>query len=89
MPLKCKGEVWPPNNLEYFLTEVYRSVRTGNGKPSTFDTAYLLNRFRSEFDMQGIPFFVRSVIFPLVLFLGKVRGLDKKFKYAPAAVDVQ
>jgi hypothetical protein len=36
--------------------------------------------------MLGIPAFVKRVIFPVVLFVGRLRGLNKKFKDAPEAV---
>lgn len=46
---------------------------------------YLMNRYRSEFSMQEIPGFVQAVIFPIVLFLGKLQGKHKKFENAPEA----
>ncbi|MCE6987591.1 cupin domain-containing protein [Dyadobacter sp. CY323] len=84
--LRCTGEIWPPYNIEYFLGEVYRSSReNGGGRPAAFDAAYLLSKYRSEFDMLGIPAFVKKVIFPVVLFIGKLRGWDGRFKGAPEA----
>lgn len=84
--LLCKGEIWPPHNIEYFLAEIYRSSReNGNGRPGSFDAAYLLRKYRAEFDMLGIPAFVKKVIFPIILFLGKMRGKDERFKNAPEA----
>lgn len=85
--LRCSGEIWPPHNIEYFLSEIYRSSRQNRkGVPAPFDAAYLLRKYATEFDMLGIPTFVKKVIFPLVLFTGKLRGLDKKFKDAPDAI---
>lgn len=84
--LKCIGEVSPPHNLEYFLTEIYRSTRSGNGKPGAFDSAFLLSRFKSEFDMQEIPGFVKNVVFPIILAWGKLRGQHKKFADAPSPI---
>ncbi|SEJ73224.1 Cupin domain protein [Dyadobacter sp. SG02] len=84
--LYCDGEIWPPHNIEYFLSEIYRSSReNGNGRPAAFDAAYLLRKYRTEFDMLGIPAFVKKVIFPVVLFLGKIRGKNKRFQNAPEA----
>lgn len=84
--LHCKGEIWPPHNIEYFLGEIYRSSREhGGGRPGAFDSAYLLRKYSTEFDMLGIPAFVKKVIFPVVLFLGKLQGKDKRFKNAPEA----
>lgn len=86
-PLVCKGWVRPAHNIEYFLTEIYASTKANGGKkPSDFDAAWLLTRYGSEFDMAGIPGFVKKVIFPLVLFTGKLAGKHKKFAGAPEPV---
>jgi mannose-6-phosphate isomerase-like protein (cupin superfamily) len=85
-PLRCTGYVRPALNFEYFLTHIYESTKYNGGKrPSTFDAAYLLDRYRSEFDMLDIPGFVKKAVFPLVLFFGKLMGKHRKFKGAPAA----
>jgi quercetin dioxygenase-like cupin family protein len=84
-PLRCSGEIWPPDNIEYFLGEIYRSMREGSSnRPQIFDAAFLLNRYSSEFDMHEIPNFVKKVIFPITLFIGKLKGKHKKFAGAPA-----
>jgi quercetin dioxygenase-like cupin family protein len=84
--LHCKGWAAPAYNLEYFLTEIYRSVKANGGhRPSTYDAAFLLKKYKSEFDMIGIPSFVRTVIFPIVRFLGALTGKYRKFEGAPAA----
>jgi quercetin dioxygenase-like cupin family protein len=86
--LKCKGQVWPANNLEYFLTQVYRSIKANkHGRPGTFDAAWLLARYKTEFDMVGIPPLVRKLIFPVAIFTGRLRGLDRKYKGAPSPVE--
>jgi quercetin dioxygenase-like cupin family protein len=82
-PLKCTGEVWPAHNLEYFLSEIYRSTKENNGRPGPFDAAFLLSRYKTEFDMAEIPAFVKKVIFPLTLFIGKIRGQHLRYKDAP------
>lgn len=84
--LHCEGEIWPPHNIEYFLAEIYRSSREqGNGRPGAFDSAYLLGKYHTEFDMLGIPTFVKKVIFPVILFLGKILGKGRRFQNAPEA----
>ncbi len=45
--------------------------------------AYLLNRYRSEFDMLDIPSIVKKVVFPVLLFIGKLLGKQRKFEGAP------
>jgi hypothetical protein len=85
--LRCKAYVHPAHNFEYFLTHIYDSMKANGGKqPGTFDAAYLLDRYRSEFDMLDIPSFVKKVIFPVVLFLGKLLGMHRKFGGAPEPV---
>ncbi len=85
--LLCTGKVMPPHNLEFFLSEIFRSTNVNDGKrPGTFDVAFLLHRYRSEFDMLEIPVFVKKVVFPVVLFLGRFFGKYEKFKNAPEPV---
>ena len=87
--LRCKGFITPVHNFEYFLTEIYRSTReAGNGRPQAFDAAYLLNRYKSEFDMLDIPWIVKKVIFPVTLFTGRLKGKHKKFADAPEPVKI-
>lgn len=43
--LVCTGYVQPPDNLEYFLTELYKSQReNGGSRPDPFETAFLMRR---------------------------------------------
>ena len=87
--LKCKGFISPVNNFEYFLTEIFRSTREGGqGRPQTFDAAFLLNRYKSEFDMFDIPWFVKKVIFPLARLTGRLKGLHKRYANAPQPVKI-
>jgi len=84
--LICRGWAKPAYNLEYFLTEIYRSVKANGGKgPTAFDGAYLLTKYKTEFDLKEIPTFVKKVIFPITLLLGKLQGKHRKFDGAPNA----
>ena len=86
-PLICKGWVKPAHNIEYFLTEIYKSTKANGGKrPDNFDAAWLLTKYKSELDMSEIPSFVKKVIFPITLFFGKLSKKHKKFKDAPEPV---
>lgn len=86
-PLVCKGWIKPADNIVYFLSSIYQSIAaSGTGKPDTFDVAWLLKHYRSEFEMTGIPVFVQKVIFPMALFFGKLSGKHRKFEHAPAPV---
>ncbi len=83
-PMKCTGWIKPPNNIEYFLTEIYKSTKENGGKqPKSFDGAYLSAKYKSEFDMVEIPGFVKKVIFPLTIFFGKIAGKHKKYEDGP------
>jgi quercetin dioxygenase-like cupin family protein len=53
--LVLDGEVRPPHNMEYFLTQIYASTAAHGGRPGAFDSAFLLTRYRSEFAMTAIP----------------------------------
>lgn len=84
--LRCKGWVSPPNTLVYFLSEIYKSTNENKGRPGLFDSAYLLDRYKKEYDMYDIPSFVKNVLFPIALFFGKLTGKHKKFKSAPKPI---
>lgn len=81
--LECTGWVRPPDNIEYFLGEIYRSTRENGGKPDDFEAAYLMHRYRNEFDMVDIPGFVKVVIFPVLRTVGGMTGKYKRFEDAP------
>lgn len=85
--LICKGYIDPPNNVEYYLTEMFRSIKESkSSRPSLFDTAYLLTRYKTEFDLMEIPELVKRVVFPVVVGVGTMLGYDKKFKDCPEPV---
>jgi quercetin dioxygenase-like cupin family protein len=86
-PMICKGWVKPAHNIEYFLTNIYESIKQNGGKqPNQFDGAYLMTKYKREFDMFTIPSFVKKVIFPITVLIGKLTGKYDKFKDAPEAV---
>jgi mannose-6-phosphate isomerase-like protein (cupin superfamily) len=87
--LVCRGWARPAHNMEYFLTEIFNSTKRKGGKePAAFDGAYLLSKYKTEFDLLDIPVFVKKVIFPVVLKLGKLTGQHRKFDGAPDAVEM-
>ena len=82
--LICKGYVTPPDNFIYFLSEIYKSINENKGgKPGLYDSAYLMNRYKSEYAITEIPSFIRKFIFPVVLLFGNLVGINKKFSGAP------
>jgi quercetin dioxygenase-like cupin family protein len=85
--LVCTGIVRPPDNLEYLLTQTFTSMRAnGGGRPRLFDAAYLLSRYRSEFGMTDIPRPVQRFVFPVVVLIGRLFGLHRRFADAPEPV---
>jgi quercetin dioxygenase-like cupin family protein len=85
--LVCTGFARPPGNLEYYLTEIFASMRRNGGKrPSLFDAAYLATRYRSEFAIAEIPAPVQRILFPAVVAAGRVLGRYRRFEGAPEPV---
>jgi quercetin dioxygenase-like cupin family protein len=85
--LVCTGYVSPPDNLEYFLTQVYASMRaTGGKRPRMFDVAYLLTRYKAEFGMAVPPRPVQRVLFPIVVAVGRLFGRHRRFAGAPEPI---
>lgn len=81
------GFVRPPDNLEYFLSQIYASTKANGGRrPRLFDAAYLTSRYRSEFGMADIPGPVQRLVFPIVVAVGRLFGLDRRFAGAPEPV---
>jgi quercetin dioxygenase-like cupin family protein len=86
-PLRCTGWVKPANTLVFFLSSVYAAQnKSGSERPETFDSAYLLTRYASEYDMPEIPAFVKKVIMPITYFIGRLLGKYGHFKNAPEPI---
>jgi quercetin dioxygenase-like cupin family protein len=84
--LVTKAWVTPPGNFIYFLSEIFKSMSANKGRPGLYDAAYLLNRYKSEFNMYEIPSFVKKYMFPVALFFGNLFGKYKKFQGAPQPI---
>ena len=83
----CKAWVKPADNFVFFLSSIYAAQqKTGTLRPAMFDAAFLLRRYKSEYDMLEIPVFVKKVIMPVTYFVGKVLGKYGHFKDAPEPV---
>jgi quercetin dioxygenase-like cupin family protein len=86
--LVATGYVRPPDNLEYFLTKIFESMHGNGGKrPRLFDAAYLLTRYRTEFGMTDPPRPIQRVLFPIVVAVGGLFGLRRRFAGAPEPID--
>lgn len=82
--LECKGWAKPANSLDFFLAGIYASMqKSGKAQGDLFDSAYLITRYKSEYDVKEIPVFVKRVIFPIVVVIGKLLGKYGHFKNAP------
>ena len=85
--LRCTGSIHPPDNIEYFLAALFDSQkRAGSARPSPFDTAFLLTRYRSEFRLLAIPPLVQRILFPVLLVIGRLLGKLDRYAGAPAPV---
>ena len=80
-----KGWVQPSNSIIFYLSSMYAAQNKANkgGQPDLFDGAYLLTRYRSEYDAHEIPPFVKKVIMPIAYRLGRITGRYKHFQGAP------
>lgn len=82
--LKCEGWLKPANTTDYFLTALYNSInKAGKPEGDPFDGAYLITRYASEYDVDVIPGFVKKVIMPITVSIGKMLGKYPHFKDAP------
>ena len=85
--LLCTGWVEPADNLEYFLGEIYASVkRSGGERPAMWDAAFLTHRYRDEFAMSEIPPFVQRFVIPVQVAVGRLLGKFSRYADAPEPV---
>lgn len=85
--LICTGWVNPMNTLDYFLNGVYSALsKSKNPQGDQFDMAFLMTRYRTEYDMHVIPTFVKKVIMPITVFIGNLLGKYNHFKDAPEPI---
>lgn len=85
--LNCDGWVKPANSFIFFLTALYQAVnKSGKEAPEIFDGAFLMTRYKTEYDLPEIPVFVKRVIMPATVAIGKILGKYKHFQDAPEPV---
>jgi mannose-6-phosphate isomerase-like protein (cupin superfamily) len=85
--LHCRGWIKPANTIVFFLSSIYAAQnKSGKAEPEPFDGAYLLRRYSTEYDLPGIPPFVKKIIIPVTYYIGKLLGKYKHFKNAPEPV---
>lgn len=87
--LHCTGWIKPMNTIVFYLTAVYDAQnKSGTHRPEAFDGAYLLTRYASEYEMVGMPWFVKRVVIPVTYHIGRLLGKYKHFKNAPEPITV-
>ncbi|HRP84522.1 MAG TPA: cupin domain-containing protein [Saprospiraceae bacterium] len=76
--------VKPVKMIIFFSTVLYAAQKkTGSGRPEMFDASYLMTRYKHEYDMPELPFFVKKIIMPTTYILGRLLGKYKKYEDAP------
>jgi mannose-6-phosphate isomerase-like protein (cupin superfamily) len=85
--LHCKGYIKPANSIVFFLSSIFEAQnKVGKAQPEKFDAAFLMTKYKSEFDLPEIPAFVKKTIIPMTYHIGRLLGKYKHFKNAPKAV---
>ena len=82
--LHCKGWIKPANTSVFYLSAIFAAQnKSGKATPEKFDGAYLIKRYSSEYDLPGMPAFVKKIIIPVTYFVGRILGKYEHFKNAP------
>jgi quercetin dioxygenase-like cupin family protein len=84
--LRGTGYIEPADNIEYFLTEIFDSMKRNGRRPDPFEAAFLMRRYRSEFTMVEIPAAVRRFVFPIQVAIGTLLGKYRRYADAPEPV---
>ncbi|PSR52370.1 cupin domain-containing protein [Adhaeribacter arboris] len=85
--LNCQGWIKPANTIVFFLSAIYEAQnKSGKAEPEKFDSAYLLTRYGQEYDIYGIPKFVKKTVMPLTYMVGRMLGKYQHFADAPEPV---
>ena len=88
--LHCTGWIKPANTIVFYLSAVYAAQnKSGSAQPEMFDGAFLLSRYKSEYDMVEVPGFVKKAVIPMAYFVGRVLGKYGHFAEAPAPLKVR
>lgn len=88
--LHCKGYIKPAHSIVFFLSAVFAAQnKSGSERPEKFDGAYLITKYKSEYDFPEIPSFVKKVIMPVTVLVGKVLGKYKHFEDAPSPLKIR
>ena len=73
--LELGGRVIPANDLDRYLQAIFAVLNASpSGRPSIFYIAHVLWRHRHTQSVQVPPPFIQRMVFPLVLFVGRILG---------------
>lgn len=85
--LRCSASLEPADNIEFFLGALFDSTkRSGNGRPSLFDIAWLTTRYKTEYEMKVIPPLIQLLLFPFVIAIGNALGKYARYADAPSPI---
>lgn len=85
--LECTGWLKPANSIDFYLTTLYEAMnKSKNLKGDPFHMAFLVCRYKSEYDTLAIPRLVKKVIIPATYIIGKLLGKYKQFQNAPKPI---
>lgn len=86
--LHCIGWIKPANSIVFFLSALYNAQNaSGTERPEAFDGAWLMTRYKNEYDLPELPSFVKHVVFPFTTLIGRILGKYKKFDNAPKPLE--
>src|SRR5437870_9009610 len=64
--VRFTGWAKPPNNHEYILASIFESMQRNRGRrPSLWDMAFLVTRYRTEMGNPAIPMFIQRAVLPV------------------------
>lgn len=85
--LRCTGWIKPANTIVFFLSSIFEAQnKAGSARPEMFDAAYLMTRYRREYDLAEVPTVVKKTLIPTTYLVGRLMGKYKKFAGAPAPI---
>ena len=84
--LRMTGWCRPPDNIEFYLGEIFASMKRNGGRPALLDAAFLMTRYHTEFDMLVMPSLARKIVIPIFYWIGRVIGAHRKYDGAPKPV---
>ena len=82
------GYIEPADNVEYFLTELYASTKRNGGRPSLFDAAFLMRRYRHEFGMEIPTWRCSGSRVPILVTVGAARQV-RRYAVHPACAPLR